>query len=117
MAAVGGQKPSRNLACTKTKMRLVGSEQETWRARCGRGWTKACMGWPQLRCCQDHALLFPYASPSGKAEGSADFHIIGDRLINPIVGDYIPIIRIPYLKVGGFPSPRTKEFSDCLADF
>ena len=28
---------------------------------------------PLLRCCQDHALLFPYASPSGKAEGSADF--------------------------------------------
>ena len=23
------------------------------------------------------------------------FHIIGDKLINPIVGDYIPIIRIP----------------------
>ena len=24
------------------------------------------------------------------------FHIIGDNLINPIVGVYIPIIRIPY---------------------
>ena len=24
------------------------------------------------------------------------FHIIGDKLINPIVGVYIPIIRIPY---------------------
>ena len=38
-----------------------------------RGWTKACMGWPQLRCCQVNALFFPYASPSAKAEGSADF--------------------------------------------
>ena len=26
------------------------------------------------------------------------FHIIGDKLINPIVGVYIPIIRIPYFK-------------------
>ena len=25
------------------------------------------------------------------------FHIIGDKLINPIVRVYIPIIRIPYL--------------------
>ena len=33
------------------------------------------------------------------------FHIIGDKLINPIVGVYIPIIRIPSLKVGGLPSP------------
>ena len=33
------------------------------------------------------------------------FHIIGDKLINPIVGVYIPIIRIPSLKVGLFPSP------------
>ena len=24
------------------------------------------------------------------------FHIIGDKLINPIVGVYIPIVRIPY---------------------
>ena len=27
------------------------------------------------------------------------FHIIGDKVINPIVGVYIPIIRIPSLKV------------------
>ena len=37
---------------------------------------------------------------------SHDFHIIGDKLINPIVGGvYIPIRRIPSLKVGGLPSP------------
>ena len=40
------------------------------------------------------------------------FPIIGDKLINPIIGFYIPIIRIPSLKVGGFPSPRTKELID-----
>ena len=41
------------------------------------------------------------------------FHIIGDKLINPIVGVYIlPIRRIPSLKVGGLPSPRTKEWID-----
>ena len=34
-----------------------------------RGWTKACMSWLSKQC---FALLFPYASPSGKAEGSAD---------------------------------------------
>ena len=33
-----------------------------------RGWTKACVGWLS----RQNALLFPYASPSGKAEGSAD---------------------------------------------
>ncbi len=38
------------------------------------------------------------------------FHIIGDKLINPIVGVYIPIIRIPSLKVGGFPSPMKRDF-------
>ena len=38
------------------------------------------------------------------------FHIIGDKLINPIVGVYIPIIRIPSLKVGGFPSPKERDF-------
>ena len=27
---------------------------------------------------------------------SHDFHLIGDGKINPIVGVYIPIIRIPY---------------------
>ena len=41
-----------------------------------RGWTKACMGWPQLRCCQVNALFFPYASPSAKAEGSADIQFV-----------------------------------------
>ena len=38
-----------------------------------RGWTKACMSWLSKQC---FALLFPYASPSGKAEGSADINII-----------------------------------------
>ena len=33
------------------------------------------------------------------------FHIIGDKLINPIVGVYIPIIRIP-IKGGRFPIPN-----------
>ena len=32
------------------------------------------------------------------------FHIIGDKLINPIVGVYIPIIRIPIK--GGMTIPR-----------
>ena len=42
------------------------------------------------------------------------FHIIGDKLINPI-GVYIPIIniiRIPSLKVGGFPSPKKRDNLD-----
>ena len=30
--------------------------------------------------------------------------------INPIIGFYIPIIRIPSLKVGGFPSPIKRDF-------
>ena len=33
------------------------------------------------------------------------FHIIGDKLINPIVGVYIPMIRIP-IKGGRFPVPN-----------
>ena len=37
------------------------------------------------------------------------FHIIGDKLINPIVEVYVPIIRIPSLKVGGFPSPNKRD--------
>ena len=45
-----------------------------------RGWTKACMGWPQLRCCQVNALFFPYASPSAKAEGSADLLLLYIRI-------------------------------------
>ena len=40
------------------------------------------------------------------------FHIIGDKLINPIPqGFYIPIIRIPYLKVG-WVYPQHKELID-----
>ena len=36
------------------------------------------------------------------------FHIIGDdKLINPIVGVYIPIVRIPYCAGGRFPIPNT----------
>ncbi len=31
-------------------------------------------------------------------------------VINPIVGVYIPMIRIPSLKVGGFPSPIYSDF-------
>ena len=31
---------------------------------------------------------------------SHSFHIIGDGKLNPIIGFYIPIIRIPSLKVG-----------------
>ncbi len=38
------------------------------------------------------------------------FHIIGDKLINPIVGVEIPIIRIPSLKVRFFPSPKKCDF-------
>ena len=33
-------------------------------------------------------------------------------VINPIVGVYIPIIRIPSLKVGGFPSPTKRDNLD-----
>ena len=40
------------------------------------------------------------------------FHTIGDKLINPIVGVYIPIIRIPSLKVGGLPSPTKRDNLD-----
>ena len=35
---------------------------------------------------------------------SHSFHIIGDKLINPIVGVYIPIIRIPIK--GGMTIPN-----------
>ena len=38
------------------------------------------------------------------------FHIIGDKLINPIVGVYIPIIRIP-IKGGRFPIPNIVNVS------
>ncbi len=34
------------------------------------------------------------------------FHIIGDGKLNPIVGVYTPIIRIPSLKVGCLPSQK-----------
>ena len=37
------------------------------------------------------------------------FDIIGDKLINPIVGVYIPIIRIP-IKGGIFPIPKKRDF-------
>ena len=37
------------------------------------------------------------------------FHIIGDKLINPIVGVYIPIIRIPVIKGGIFPIPKDQR--------
>ena len=37
------------------------------------------------------------------------FHIIGDKLINPIVGVYIPIIRIP-IKGGMSLSPKKRDF-------
>ena len=30
-------------------------------------------------------------------------------VINPIIGFYIPIIRIPSLKVGGLPSPTKRD--------
>ena len=33
-------------------------------------------------------------------------------VIIPIVGVYIPIIRIPSLKVGGLPSPTTRDNLD-----
>ena len=36
------------------------------------------------------------------------FPIIGDKLINPIVGVYIPIIRIPIK--GGMTIPNTRTF-------
>ena len=36
------------------------------------------------------------------------FHIIGDKLINPIVGVYIPIIRIPIK--GGMAIPNIATF-------
>ena len=37
-----------------------------------------------------------------------EFHIIGDKLINPIVGVYIPIIRIPIK--GGMTIPNIATF-------
>ena len=36
------------------------------------------------------------------------FHIIGDKLINPIVGVYIPILRIPIK--GGMTIPNIATF-------
>ena len=40
------------------------------------------------------------------------FHIIGDGKLNPIVGFYMLLIRIPSLKVWLFPSPNKRDF--CL---
>ena len=37
------------------------------------------------------------------------FHIIGDGKINPMVGDYIPIIRISVIKGGRFPIPNIRS--------
>ena len=37
------------------------------------------------------------------------FHVIGDKLINPIIGFYIPIIRIPIIK-GGMTIPNIATF-------
>ena len=45
----------------------------------------------------DQLPLFPYNHTYN--------HIIGDKLINPLVGFYIPIIRIP-IKGGRFPIPE-----------
>ena len=39
------------------------------------------------------------------------FHKIGDKLINPIVGVYIPIIRIPYERLQ-VSHPQYKELID-----
>ena len=38
------------------------------------------------------------------------FHIIGDKLINPIVGVYIPMIRIPIKGGMSWPSPKKRDF-------
>ncbi len=44
----------------------------------------------------------------GQGLNSHYFHIIGDKLINPIVGVYIPIIRIPIN--GGMTIPNIATF-------
>ena len=41
------------------------------------------------------------------------FHVIGDKLINPIVGVYISIIRIPYYR-WEVSHPQYKEFRPWL---
>ena len=41
------------------------------------------------------------------------FHIIGDKLINPIVGVYIPIIRIPIKGGMTIPSIATFDHGTC----
>ncbi len=40
---------------------------------------------------------------------SHDFHIIGDKLINPIVGVYVPIIRIPIKGWMTIPNTRSLD--------
>ena len=53
---------------------LSGADPEASDGMPGSQWDK--LPWPKL--------------------GSLYFHIIGDGKLNPIVGVYIPIIRIPY---------------------
>ena len=56
-------------------------------------------------------IIFQRARDMCQGLNSHYFHIIGDKLINPIVrAVYIPIIRIPSLKVGGLPSPIKRDF-------
>ena len=64
-----------------------------------RGW---CISW-----------IYPPPSNSHHQEyymlqglNSHYFHIIGDKLINPIIGFYIPIIRIPIFQVGCLVYPQ-----------
>ena len=42
------------------------------------------------------------------------FHIIGDKLINPIVGVYIPIIRIPIKGGMTIPNIATFDHGTCV---
>ena len=53
-------------------------KQKTWNVACevwihgwdvSRGWTKACMGWPQLRCCQRQCFVLPLRLPLRQGRG------------------------------------------------
>ena len=44
-------------------------------------------------------------------------HIIGDKLINPIVGVYIPIIRIPIKGGMTIPNMATFDHGTCMEYF
>ena len=90
-------------------MKVVGSHGTVggFNKRCD--WSILAAHEPPLEPPKTHGRM-QLLSPKHMCQGlnSHYFHIVGDKLINPIVGVYIPIIRIPIK--GGMTIPNIATF-------